>query len=154
MINRMEKMDFEDLDDEITLGRGSKHPSKKNPENVSEGEVLGGPYHSENMNPEDLMIDKEENPEKYGSGSVLVKEESVNPSLEPEPMTSEDFNKKEKEENLTPDIEEPKIRSAIASTKSKYNDVSALESHGKRGREHKGKYKKGMDTIKKWLGLN
>jgi len=172
-------IDFKDTDED--LGRRSPDEKKLekrkhlNPENLTSGDVLvNNNFNVDTLDPEDLLVLMEEGkiprsavydfqkPENKKLGSNLKDFElepesddelTINSSSEPSDVETivaekevEEIISKSKEEALS------KERAALIS-KKRDDEFSDIESHGKRGKEHKGKFKKGLESIKRLLKI-
>lgn len=162
-MNKFEKMDFKDLDENLGRREAGKKKNKPilNPEKLSsESDISVAGIKNDNSNPEDIMIAKEEGlitddakiekigqidlgPHYFDSDLETINDKQ---ELSAAAIEAEDAISESKESALA------KGRAALTS-KKRDDEFSVTESHGKRGREHKGKFKKGLDTIKKLLKI-
>lgn len=170
-------IDYKNLDED--LGRRSPDEKKLenrkrlNSENLSpEDVIVGGHINVDSLDPQDLLVLVEEGkipksavydfqkPKAKKLGSNLGLEDfelepesddelTINSSSEPSDVAEkevEEIISKSKEEALS------KERAALIS-KKRDDEFSDIESHGKRGKEHKGKFKKGLESIKRLLKI-
>jgi hypothetical protein len=101
---------------------------------------------------------KEEGKNKFHKELALNGGEIVDVESKEDKETPSVINSEEVEEVLSKSKEKTlsKERSAISSKKianSHYFHISSNESHGKRGKEPRGKFKKGLESIKRLLKI-
>ena len=177
-MTKFESMDF--VDPEGVEGLEGKHgredKAKKtkrtlDSETVSPEYIFGDHSRIDNLNPEEIYILKEEGklagvdlePVKKKKASSIAEFEldsdDENPNFENNEPNNDEASlaetTKEVEEVISSSREEAlsKERAAVISNKKDDHHDYPMRSYGRRGKELKGKFKKGLESIKRLLKI-